>query len=114
MTATTRNAGHLDAQPDAALPGEQEVLDRAAGENFSVASLVLGRRARDHLLAIYGFARLVDQLGDEVAGDRLAPLDALEADLDRVFDGGAGAPAAARGSRPRCASSTCRASRSCG
>ena len=44
MTATTRNAGHLDAQPDAALPGEQEVLDRAAGENFSVASLVLGRR----------------------------------------------------------------------
>ena len=40
MTATTRNAGHLDAQPDAALPGEQEVLDRAAGGEL------LGRLAR--------------------------------------------------------------------
>ncbi len=29
-----------------------------------VASRVLPRRARAHLLAIYGFARLVDELGD--------------------------------------------------
>ena len=42
---------------------------------------------RAHLLAIYGFARLVDELGDAVDGDRLALLDWLEADLDRVFDG---------------------------
>ena len=86
MTAAARNAGRLDAQPDTALPGEQEVLDRAAGENFSVASIVLGRRARDHLLAIYGFARLVDQIGDAVAADRLRELDRFEADLDRVFE----------------------------
>ena len=69
------------------VPGEAEVLGRAGSENFSVASLVLGRETRDHLLAIYGFARLVDQLGDDVEGDRLAHLDWLEHELDRVYDG---------------------------
>jgi len=38
-------------------------------------------------MAIYGFARLVDQLGDDVDGDRRAHLDRLEEDLDRVYDG---------------------------
>ena len=38
-------------------------------------------------MAIYGFARLVDQIGDEVDGDRLALLDALERGSRRVFDG---------------------------
>jgi squalene synthase HpnC len=70
------------------LPGANAVLDRASGENFSVASLVLGRGHRDHLLAIYGFARLVDEIGDSVAGDRLAHLDQLDAELDAVFDAG--------------------------
>jgi squalene synthase HpnC len=70
------------------LPGANAVLDRASGENFSVASLVLGREHRDHLLAIYGFARLVDEIGDSVAGDRLAHLDQLDAELDAVFDAG--------------------------
>ena len=69
------------------VPGEAAVLDRASTENFSVASLALGKATRDHLFAIYGFARLVDQLGDEVEGDRLAQLDWLEADLDRAYDG---------------------------
>jgi squalene synthase HpnC len=72
-------------------PTQEAVERRASGENFSVASLVLGRRARDHLRAIYGFARLVDELGDAAAGDRLALLDAFEEDLDRAF-GGASAP----------------------
>jgi squalene synthase HpnC len=70
------------------LPGEDEVLARAGGENFSVASLLLDRRTRTHLLAIYGYARLVDQIGDAVAGDRLAALDRFEADLLHCFDGG--------------------------
>jgi 15-cis-phytoene synthase len=68
-------------------PGARQIRDRASGENFSVASFVLGRETRRHLLAIYGYARLVDELGDAAAGDRLAKLDAFEADLDRVFDG---------------------------
>jgi len=72
---------------DARLPNESAILPLAARENFSVASLVLGRATRDHLTAVYGFARLVDQLGDEVEGDRLAILDDFEQDLHRVFDG---------------------------
>jgi len=43
---------------------------------------------RTHLLAIYGYARLVDELGDAAAGDRLERLDALEAELHTVFGGG--------------------------
>jgi squalene synthase HpnC len=70
------------------VPSESAVLDRAGTENFSVASLLLGRETRDHLIAIYGFARLVDQLGDAAEGDRLEHLDWLEAELGRVYDGG--------------------------
>jgi squalene synthase HpnC len=55
---------------------------RASGENFPVASLVAPREARPHLRAVYGFARLVDQLGDEAEGDRPALLDELERELD--------------------------------
>lgn len=55
---------------------------RAGGENFPVASLLAPRAARPHLRAIYGFARLVDTIGDEASGDRLALLDELERELD--------------------------------
>jgi squalene synthase HpnC len=55
---------------------------RAAGENFPVVSLVAPRWARPHLRAVYGFARLVDQLGDDAPGDRLRLLDALERELE--------------------------------
>ncbi|MEX2464682.1 MAG: squalene synthase HpnC, partial [Gaiellaceae bacterium] len=54
---------------------------RSAGENFPVVSLLAPRWARPHLRAIYGFARLVDNLGDEAAGDRSALLDELEREL---------------------------------
>ena len=55
---------------------------RASGENFPVASLLAPRRARPHLRAIYGFARLVDNLGDEAHGDRMVLLDELESELE--------------------------------
>jgi squalene synthase HpnC len=55
---------------------------RASGENFPVASLLAPREARPHLRAIYGFARLVDNLGDEAPGDRERLLAALERELD--------------------------------
>jgi squalene synthase HpnC len=67
-------------------------MARAGGENFPVASRLLPSGTRTHLLAIYGFARLVDELGDAAPGDRLKALDALEADLDRAFDGRAEHP----------------------
>jgi phytoene synthase len=55
---------------------------RARGENFPVASFLAPAWARQHLRAIYGFARLVDTLGDEAPGDRLALLEELERELD--------------------------------
>jgi squalene synthase HpnC len=63
----------------------EPIMARAATENFPVASRLLPTRLRAHLLAIYGFARLVDELGDEVARDRLEALDWLSAELDRAF-----------------------------
>jgi squalene synthase HpnC len=55
---------------------------RASGENFPVVSVLAPRWARPHLRAVYGFARLVDNLGDEAEGDRAALLDELERELD--------------------------------
>jgi squalene synthase HpnC len=65
----------------------EPIMARAATENFSVASRLLPARLRSHLLAIYGFARLTDQLGDDTPGDRLAALDWLDEELDRAFAG---------------------------
>ncbi|MFR9676760.1 squalene synthase HpnC [Streptomyces sp. TR06-5] len=79
------------------------VLEKAAQENFPVAPRMLPRAWRRDLMAVYGYARLVDDIGDgdlapggrdaavlgltsAEADDRLVLLDALEADLHRVFD----------------------------
>jgi squalene synthase HpnC len=56
--------------------------ERASGENFPVVSFLAPRFARPHLRAVYGFARLVDSLGDEAAGDRDALLDELVRELE--------------------------------
>ncbi|MFB7930056.1 squalene synthase HpnC [Streptomyces sp. NPDC056039] len=86
-----------------ALDPERGTLDKAAGENFPVAPFFLPRAWRTDLMAVYGFARLVDDIGDgdlapgggdarllgvspRDAEDRLILLDAFEADLRRVFD----------------------------
>jgi squalene synthase HpnC len=63
------------------------VARRSRTENFPVASLLFPRRLRPHLRAVYGFARLVDILGDEVEGDRLASLDELERELESCYTG---------------------------
>ena len=68
-------------------PTARSVAIRARTENFPVASLLFPRALRPHLRAIYGFARLVDMLGDEVPGDRLAALDELEAQLNACYGG---------------------------
>jgi squalene synthase HpnC len=77
-------------------PTAGAVMARAPSENFPVASRLLPRRARAHLRAVYGFARLADELGDTAPGDRLAALDWLEADLDRAYEGSAEHPLLAR------------------
>jgi squalene synthase HpnC len=73
----------------ATLPTRDAVMAQARDENFPVASRLLARGSRGHLLAIYGFARLVDDVGDEAAGDRLALLDDLERQLDALYAGAA-------------------------
>jgi squalene synthase HpnC len=77
------------ADPPAAtatFPSPESIQARIGGENFVVASALLGPYAR-HLRAIYGYARLVDELGDSATGDRAALLDDLEAELELAFAG---------------------------
>jgi squalene synthase HpnC len=59
-----------------------EIEARASGENFPVVSVFSPRFARPHLRAVYGFARLVDTLGDEAVGGRVALLAELERELE--------------------------------
>src|SRR6267142_3400694 len=63
------------------------VARRARTENFPVASVLFPRRLRPHLRAVYGFARLVDILGDELEGDRPAALSELEHELAACYSG---------------------------
>lgn len=77
----------MTESPVGLAPEARAIMAKSEGENFPVASRLLPRRTREHLLAIYGFARLVDDLGDEVPGDRLAWLAWLEGELDLVYTG---------------------------
>ncbi|MHB1510589.1 MAG: squalene synthase HpnC [Acidimicrobiales bacterium] len=74
------------------LTASSDVVARARHENFPVASHLLPARLRTRLMAIYGFARLADDIGDEVAGDRLADLDWLQTELDSAYEGHARHP----------------------
>jgi squalene synthase HpnC len=73
-------------------PSARAVMEQASGENFPVAMRVLSRVHRRRLLTVYGFARLADELGDELTGDRLAALDWLEEELNRAYAGRARHP----------------------
>jgi squalene synthase HpnC len=65
-----------------------DVVRKARHENFPVASRLLPRRYRHHLLNVYRFARSVDDAGDEAPPDqRLMLLDIVEADLARLYAG---------------------------
>ena len=98
------------------------MLDKADRENFPVAPFFMPPSMRTGLMAVYGFARLVDDAGDGDLADpvgtaatlgvevprggvpetaehtstdfRLALLDGLEADVDRVFETVLGTPGA--------------------
>jgi squalene synthase HpnC len=69
------------------LPTRDAVMAQEGAENFPVAALMLGRGHRRHLRAIYGYARLVDDVGDEADGDRLALLESIRADLACIYGG---------------------------
>ncbi|MFD5661304.1 squalene synthase HpnC [Streptomyces hirsutus] len=100
----TRTRTARAADPGRApLDTERATLDKAAAENFPVAPFFLPGAWRADLMAVYGYARLVDDIGDgdlapggadaallgvapDRADDRTALLDAFEADLHRVFE----------------------------
>ncbi len=59
---------------------------KASAENFPVALRVLPRRYRGNLMAVYNFARTVDDIGDEAPPEqRLGLLDDLDEDLGRLY-----------------------------
>lgn len=74
----------------------QRVASRSAqqigAENFPVALRLLPRTPRDGLARVYGFARFVDDVGDESNGDRLAMLDLIDADVRALWSGRAQLP----------------------
>ncbi len=84
------------ATPRPALPPEAGLLAQADHENFPVVTRLVPRAVRDHLLAVYAFSRLTDDLGDEHPGDRSAALDWLEADLRAALEGRPSHPVNAR------------------
>lgn len=74
--------------PDAVrAPDRGVIAAKEQAENFPVALRVLPRRVREDLGAFYTFARYVDDLGDEYEGDRIAALNDVDADLDRLAAG---------------------------
>src|SRR5436190_18449868 len=73
------------APPPGHAPSAASVLPKARTENFTVASLLLPRVERRALMGIYGFARIVDDAGDEARGDRRTLLDWIEEDVERMF-----------------------------
>lgn len=75
--------------------GSRSPESALAGENFPVAMRILPRGVRRHLLALYTYARHVDDLGDEPAvdgrtlsaADRSAALRRLEVELRGMYAG---------------------------
>jgi squalene synthase HpnC len=100
-------AGKSGLEEEAAAPGmaaaaevSLAVAAKASGENFPVALRVLPRAWRENLTALYGFARLTDDIGDEplpgVPADaseeaqraiRLRLLDDLQGDVAKIYEG---------------------------
>jgi squalene synthase HpnC len=79
-----------EAGLDSRLSVEPALLaSKARAENFPVAARLLPASMREELTAVYGFARFVDDLGDELPGteESLAALDEASAELDRAFRG---------------------------
>jgi squalene synthase HpnC len=79
-------SGPLAAETQGGVTADSAMAGKAAAENFPVALRLLPRRHRDHLMAVYSYARTVDDIGDEAPADQRLPLLAeLEEDLTRLF-----------------------------
>ena len=84
--AESQTAVEAQKSPTAAASG-------ASGSSFYAGMRVLPKAERAAMYAVYGFCRIVDDIADDLDGDRAsrrAELDAWRADLDSLY---AGAPA---------------------
>jgi squalene synthase HpnC len=87
--------GQQHARPQPAVSPAGAMAEKAAAENFPVALRMLPRRHRNHLMAVYSYARTVDDIGDEAPPDlRLGLLAGLREDLERLYTGPPGSPPA--------------------
>jgi squalene synthase HpnC len=76
------------ARPRADVGEPSPPPERVLRENFPVALRVLPARHRAALGAIYRYARLVDDIGDEAPpADRPGLLDLVDRDIDRIYAG---------------------------
>jgi squalene synthase HpnC len=98
----------LAHRPAPVSPESGILAEKAAAENFPVALRLLPRRYRGRLMAVYRYARTVDDIGDEApVAQRQGLLDELEEDLLRLYAGlgepgpGEHRPPAAAAGKPR-------------
>jgi squalene synthase HpnC len=94
------------AHPPAPVSPESGVMAaKAAAENFPVALRLLPRRYRGHLMAVYRYARTVDDIGDEApVAQRQGLLTDIDEDLLRLY-AGLGEPGPAEHRAPTAAAS---------
>ena len=83
-SVTAETGAAAPAAPSAAASG-------ASGSSFYAGMRVLPKPQREAMYAVYGFCRAVDDIADDLTGDRdsrRAELDAWRADLASLYAGG--------------------------
>jgi|GEM_PF-246434 len=82
-------ADHLSISDKSSSRKSEEDLFRlkAGKENFNVASKLLPKNVREHLINIYRYCRYIDDIGDISSGDRTGNLLLAEEELKRALDG---------------------------
>jgi squalene synthase HpnC len=101
MRQTKELPGYANAGAENAARNSSGAAAAAAHENFPVALRLLPARHRRHLMALYVYARTVDDIGDRApAADRLERLAEVEDDVRRLFGAGEARLAVVRGLGP--------------
>ncbi len=70
---------------------QAQVAAQASGSSFYAGMRVLPKAEREAMYAVYGFCREVDDIADDMQGeraDRRAALDAWRADIESLYAGG--------------------------
>ncbi len=76
-----------DEKPAVVTPDKDPFTTKAGKENFNVASKILPKAIREHLINVYRYCRYIDDIGDLSDGNRLDNLQRAEAELKESFLG---------------------------